>query len=438
MRLLPALTLIISMPALAQDTAFLYEIGGARPITGAATANFTASLAISSSLVSGNTCDRFDPLASVSATLNDVRQGIDNFSQQAVLAAQSAIAGLPMLILQRINPGLYDIFQNALLAAKADVNLSVGTCEELQQTVLAGENPFKDWVQYGASVTWEDKSLTLGNNVRKAETEVKRDGGKAGVPWLCGQRQGGQNQRQIQPVRDAVMLGFNTILQRSPCSTAAAPMNSTISPGAIGSSLGDLFPNPTDAQGFVAQVVGDTQISTYNQGPGAEQPGVGIMPAIERDSIFINATMGSLTIGTQNPTPAQRRNMSAPGMPITNQLLDALRDMPSSDRSALISRLSDEVSMARNIQKLLFARRMLLAATDNALLQQNGIEEVESAIADIESEIEQLTYEYDIRQKLVSNTALLILGRQREKRSEPFIQAPGRQDPPLQDGVAPR
>ena len=44
-------------------------------------------------------------------------------------AASAAIASLPALILQRANPGLYDLFQNALLQAEdelASVNMIIG------------------------------------------------------------------------------------------------------------------------------------------------------------------------------------------------------------------------------------------------------------------------------------------------------------------------
>ena len=65
-------------------------------------------------------------------TLNDIGAGIDNMMNAMTAAASAAIAALPALILQRANPGLYDMFQNALLQAEETMQLATKSCEQME------------------------------------------------------------------------------------------------------------------------------------------------------------------------------------------------------------------------------------------------------------------------------------------------------------------
>jgi hypothetical protein len=71
----------------------------------------SVTLGGSAQLGQGYSCGKFDPVAAVPNTLNDIGAGIDNMMSAMTAAASAAIAALPALILQRANPGLYDLFQ---------------------------------------------------------------------------------------------------------------------------------------------------------------------------------------------------------------------------------------------------------------------------------------------------------------------------------------
>ena len=97
-----------------EDSLWYYEIGGAQPVSVPANPGVApVTLGGSAQLRSGYSCGKFDPVAAVTHTLNDIGAGIDNMMNAMTAAASAAIAALPALILQRANPGLYDLFQNA-------------------------------------------------------------------------------------------------------------------------------------------------------------------------------------------------------------------------------------------------------------------------------------------------------------------------------------
>jgi uncharacterized ParB-like nuclease family protein len=72
-----------------------------------------------------------------------------------VAAANSAIASLPALILQRANPGLYDLFQNALLQAEETLKLATKSCEQMEAEIAAGKNPNADLLTLSKGNDWK-------------------------------------------------------------------------------------------------------------------------------------------------------------------------------------------------------------------------------------------------------------------------------------------
>ncbi len=99
-----------------EDSLWYYEIGGAEPVSVPANPSVVlVTLGGSVQLGLGYSCGKFDPVAAIANTLNNIGAGVDNAMTAMTAAASAAIASLAALILQRANPGLYDLFQNALL-----------------------------------------------------------------------------------------------------------------------------------------------------------------------------------------------------------------------------------------------------------------------------------------------------------------------------------
>lgn len=407
-----------------------YRMGGASPVPPAVNLSYNYSLGVSLRAGANFSCGKFNLKENIAGVLDDVKSAADDLQNMMVQAAQSAIASLPALILQRLNPGLYDIFQNALLEAKARVNISVASCQQLEAAMAdENRNAFEEWVRVGRWAAFQEKGGAEPRKVAKVNEDVKEDNGRSGIPWVCtdgGEKAGGEGQRAIRPIRDAVTTGVNLILGRQgsgmPNDLCANTPIRGDTPGA--QRLANLWDRPEDMATFAAQVVGDTTVYTYDGGNKEYQPGTGILPFIERDSVQVQSSMhGAIrqSMGMEL-SEATMEAISAPGLTINDQTLDALRQMQGDERAAYVQRLSDEVSVARNIEKLLLVRRALLASRDVPEVRNGpAITQINEAINEVYEQVEELMFESRVRRELVSNTALLILGEQAARRMEPVI-----------------
>jgi hypothetical protein len=127
-----------------EDSLWYYEIGGAEPVSVPANPSVVSvTLGGSAQLGLGYSCGKFDPVAAVTNTLNDIGAGVDNMMAAMTAAATSAIAALPALILQRANPGLYDLFQNALIKAEETMQLATKSCETDGGRDRPGQEPLR-------------------------------------------------------------------------------------------------------------------------------------------------------------------------------------------------------------------------------------------------------------------------------------------------------
>lgn len=437
---------LVSLTAHAQELDIYYKIGGARPVSGAASGMYSHYIGVNLFAGGNFSCGKFNLKESVSQALENVKRGADEFQQAMVQAAQSAIASLPMLMLQRMNPGLYDIFQNALLAAKADVNIQVATCRQMENDIANGRNPYANWIRWGDWSTWQREGGQTPNDALGVGQAVRDEGGRGGVPWMCtgndAEFAGGVGQRAIEPIRDATIAGYNIIAGRAGvgsngelCSLTPAPHSSANSPeGTVGTRLGDSFATPEAAADFITQVIGDTFVYTYRDAPKRQRAGTGVLPYVERESQAVVQELIALSRQPANPTSAQRALVRAPNVTISNQLINSLKNFDPQERIGLIRRLADEIAVSRVIDRLLLARRMLLSARDLSVVRNSpAVDIINDGIEELRLQTEELVFETRTRRELVSETALQVIGYEAERRTT--LPAPvATREPPAMEG----
>ena len=166
----------------------------------------------STSLTWGHSCGKFDPTIAVTHTLNQIAAGADQMMNTMTNAATAAIAALPALILQRANPGLYDLFQNALLRAEATLELATKSCEQMEAEIAAGKNPYADLITLSKGSDWKLEMGIGGNDVVSAKKSVETSNGSNGVPWIGG-KAGGNGQPVLRFTGDIVDGTYAEIYQ---------------------------------------------------------------------------------------------------------------------------------------------------------------------------------------------------------------------------------
>ena len=184
-----------------------------RPRAGSA----TSSLGASFELGIRYSCGKFDPIRGIATQLDQV---IERIKALVVNALSAAIAAAPMYILQRVNPGLYDLLQNLLLKAELAVNLANASCEQMERAIAAGRDPYMEWLQAAKAVSWKVEMgaggpRSAGVDVKTALDQVEAQGGAQGLPWLEGRRAGGEGQPPIRVIGDTATAGYNLMLNRA-------------------------------------------------------------------------------------------------------------------------------------------------------------------------------------------------------------------------------
>ena len=394
-----------------EDSFWYYEIGGAEPVSVPANPDVVSvTLGGSAQLGLGYSCSKFDPVAAVTNTLNNIAAGADDMMNAMTAAATSAIAALPALILQRANPGLYDLFQNALLKAEETMQLATKSCEQMETEIAKGKNPYADLITLSKGNDWKVQMGVGGNDAVSAKASVESANGDNGVPWIGGQA-GGSGQPVLEFTGDIVQAGYNITMNRPV--TDPSPV-----PAAASTRLSEIWPTPVDARDWTIEVVGENIVTTCDTCRKDSVPGTGLLPKLYQASAAVTLDIQNLVSGATPPTLENLAKITAPGVAITRQVIEAIRDMPPSEQSVIMGRLVAEISTARTVEKALFARRLLLTGRQVPEVYATDVarEHADAAIAELDKDIENLLFETRVRKEVVSDTVALLLQRSAAKR----------------------
>ena len=394
-----------------EDGLWYYEIGGAEPVSVPANpAVVSTTLGGSAQLGLGYSCGKFDPVAAVTNTLNDIGAGVDNMMNAMTAAATSAIASLPALILQRANPGLYDLFQNALIKAEETMQLATKSCEQMEAEIAQGKNPYADLITLSKGNDWKVQMGIGGNDAVTAKDTVETSNGDNGVPWIGGQA-GGTGQPVLEFTGDIVEAGYNINMNRAVTDTSPVP-------AASATRLSEIWSSPAEARDWTVDVVGENIVTTCDTCRKDSIPGTGLLPKLYQESATVTTEIQNLVSGATPPTLANLDQITAPGVAITRQVIEAIREMPASEQSLIMGRLVSEISTARTVEKALYARRLLLSGRQVPEVYATEVarEHADNSIAELDKEIENLLFETRVRKEVVSDTVATLLQRAAAKR----------------------
>ncbi len=414
-----------------EDGLWYYEIGGAEPVSVPANPSVVSvTLGGSAQLGLGYSCGKFDPVAAVTNTLNDIGAGVDNMMNAMTAAATSAIAALPALILQRANPGLYDLFQNALIKAEETMQLATKSCEQMEAEIAQGKNPYADLITLSKGNDWKVQMGIGGNDAVTAKTTVESSNGDNGVPWIGGQA-GGSGQPVLEFTGDIVEAGYNINMNRAVTNTSPVPAASS-------TRLSEIWTSPAEARDWTVDVVGENIVTTCDTCRKDSIPGTGLLPKLHQESATVTTEIQNLVSGATPPTLTNLDQITAPGVAITRQVIEAIREMPASEQSLIMGRLVSEISTARTVEKALFARRLLLSGRQVPEVYATEVarEHADKSIEELDKEIENLLFETRVRKEVVSDTVATLLERAAAKRQSSLTvpEAPTIDPNPLRGG----
>lgn len=396
-----------------EESRWYYEIGGAQSISVAPNIN-QSSTALSASANWGvnMSCGKFDPVLGVSNVLNGIKTGTDALMNNMLSAATSAIASLPALILQRANPGLYDLFQGGLLAAQEQVTLATKNCEQMEQEMAQGINPYEKWATLAVGRDWKVEMGTGGSSssstdVISAKQTIENNGGKNGIDWLGGTR-GGQGQPPIDIPTDMVRAGYNIAMNRAPYAAGI--------PSGTG-RIKDLWPNVEAARDFSIGLLGKEEIYTYDGHINKNTPGKGLLYFIGTEKVAVKDLLVPMVANPGTATVANLEAVTSPGTRLSKEVITALSRLKTAEKSIFIDKISEEIAMARLVEKALFVRRMITMGREQPdMAHALEAKDVSKYLDQINVQIEAVLFEKRIRQELAGDTIPVLLAMEKRRK----------------------
>ncbi|TYP16533.1 integrating conjugative element protein [Xenorhabdus doucetiae] len=415
------------------DTLF-YTLGGGSVISQPATRRSPAKLGgLEIGWSSDFMCGNFDLKTTVGNQLNGITEGLKNLMSEVIQGATGAVASLPAMVIQRANPGLYDMLTNGVLQANVAFDKAQFNCQNMAKRMMDFAQNNK-WTQSAAMQEYK----TLVNSGDGDAVRINNAGSKAtgtgGHPWIGGKKQGGRGQNAIRPTRDLAGAGFN-MMNNQPVLSQSAVRPQHCDGGACRK-----FQNAREAADAVVKVLGDRAIRTCanaaectsggeNQQPGATVAGTGFAPMLEIHTQANIEQLVKLVNGTEKPTAANLAKLKTGSLAVTKGVIQALQRDP--DSAALTARLAGELAMAETTETALLMRRMLITGMSepNAAAQPEALSEGERRVAALDREITALKNEMQLKQELARNSILTIIERENVRiQAHPQKQVPDSSD----------
>lgn len=398
-----------------------YQMGGGDDVPMPAFYNTSyLPLEVNSDVGLGFDCGAFNPVASITNSLNQIKDSALNVEQQVLQDATGAVTEFPLYELSRADPNLYNLITNAMSGAKEDMAVSTKSCEVMQSEIGAGENPYAHWGALSLGNRWKQEigsAETSGNgDINEARHDVSEDAGKSGVPWVNPdasnpsaqtQNAGGENQPAIHVIHDTAMSGYGVIVNDSSSGVLddRSVENSAENHALSDSEIKRVFPSAKAAADWVTNVVGDETITTYNNGQKSSQPGVGLYADIQSDMQLILPKLQVLVNGASSLNVQNLQAISPEGMALSPQIIQYVRSQPKVMQGIIINKLAQNMAAMNVINKARLAMDILQtggripAIYSNKAAQQT----ISKAIAQLQLDVENILLFVKARQTLMSN-----------------------------------
>jgi integrating conjugative element protein (TIGR03755 family) len=320
--------------------------------------------------------------------------------------ATAAVAALPALIIQRADPGLYNLLTNGILQARLDYDRSKTSCRAIANHLADLAQGEFGWDQLSEGLALRD---AVGDNDAVAAIDAAESNhGNTGVPWIGGANAGGAGQPSIKLVADVTRTGYNLLNGRAVNDATA------INPAACNNGLAcQAWPSPDAAAAWAVRVLGEHEQRTCEDCIKTQTTaGAGLTPLIQEEYEAKLVALQNLVTGAQAISVENLEAAGSDAVPITRGVIEALRD--EQDQDVLAKRLASEVALSSVLEKALTLQRALITGRGEPNIAANHLaqEAVDHESGLLEQEINNLRTELELRRELAANSPMAIIQRQ--------------------------
>src|SRR5690606_30845943 len=186
----------------------LYSIGGGRAVSMTSAANMR-SIGVGAGWNANLICGDMSITTTIQNQLNGITNGFQAIMSSVIQSATAAVASLPALIIQRADPGLYNLLTNGVLQARIDYDRSKLTCRAIANRMADMAGGQFGWDQLAEGIALRD--AVGSTDAVSAVEQAESNRGNNGVPWVGGDSAGGAGQRPIRIVGDITRAGYNLL-----------------------------------------------------------------------------------------------------------------------------------------------------------------------------------------------------------------------------------
>lgn len=361
-------------------------------------------------------CGDFDMSLSVTNLLNGVTDQLEKLADDLVQSVTGVISSWPMMEIARADPQLYEFLQQGKLEASDIFNASIASCESMTEKIIRGDkDATSTWIEISGYEDWMDganKQNAKNNDVVQLEDKIDKNKGDSGVTWVGGEKKGGKNQPAIEIEKDTIRAGYNQLANRDVQSKALLPASET-TPWYV-----EYWETPIKAEDWITSIIGTTTLRTCQKCDRLHtKPGKGVYAILEEDQRKIELEMLKFVdapIVLYNEE--QLASISAPGYPITQQIMEALK-AESIYKETLIERLAEEIATTSIVERLIAARRLLIAGKSEANIAQavDAVKIINKKIDELGEEMTLLRQDAELRALTKTSVAVTILERKYQR-----------------------
>lgn len=370
-------------------------------------------------------CDGFNPAISVSNTINNMDNSLENLTQAVISSATGAIADMPMYVLEKASPELYNLIQNTLSSAQDTFDVSMKSCQSSLDAIKNNKSPYQDWFSISDSQGWLHYANQAKSgqdvDINTAKDQITKDPKQYGIPWVHhNQPSGGSigSQAPIHVIYDVVVAGYNVTVDQD-----RALDNQTPAPSS--SPVTRYWATPNDAGKWSQLVLGEITV-TSDPNQQHNQAGMGLSTLLttcpnsaNNDLTCVNTIQQKLAqIVSSNATPSadDLEAVSSPNLVITPGVITAIRNRTPEDQTIAVSKLSEDVAIQNLVDEALLLRQLLLAGSETQSVHnvKPALYTIQATLNALDKNIDQLKQASELRDQMTTHSVEAILNSETE------------------------
>lgn len=409
-------------PSSNNNSSLYYQIGGGQsvPIPPVQN-NVSVPINAEGNVGLGFSCGMFNPVDTITNSLNNFRDSVQNVPGTVVSNATSAIVSFPMYKLAQADPKLYNILNNNVIGSHNQFALNMKSCNTMQSEALKGQDPYNNWITVSRNNDMKNQMAFGDGDLNKAMSKVNQSQGNNGVPWstpggTLGSYAGGLGQPPIMVVHDTAIAGYNVMLSRNPTETSAPGKSDN------NQNLLNYWATPGDAAKWIVSVVGDQKITTCTEASCAKDstPGRGLLPYVQSITTDIQKNLVNLVSNPGDVNAQSLMSVSAPGQMVSPALLQNIRMMNRNAQGNTIATLSQNIATTRVVNEALLAINVLQMGSQVPNIHSVGAAQkvLASSIQMMQGDINRIMYSVNIRRQLNSNVMGEIMKYNQEQNAQ--------------------